>query len=98
MDKKRDMSALSIGEQHRFLVDKINELYPNYFEIKNGLTYSNETVKKVSSRDTHNLAILCSRILNLPGASTANIDLYNLFDQYFRNEEKRNEINRILAK
>lgn len=88
----------SIGEQHRALVKAINELYPNYFEVRKGVIYSEEVNEKLTLNDTVNLAKITSRIFNMTGASVPNINLYKLFESYFLDLDKREQINEIINK
>lgn len=96
MAKHKNISNLDIGDQHRILVDKVNELYPNYFPKRKGMVYSNEVLEKVSLENTKHLAIIASRLLNMTGGSVGDINLYELFGAYFTNPEKRAEINLII--
>jgi hypothetical protein len=88
--------ALPIGDQHRALVESINKVYPNFFEKKRGLVASNELHKKIDLSEVHNLAIICSRVLNMHGASVGDVNLYKLLESYILDENKRRAINEII--
>lgn len=87
---------LTPTEQHKKIVSEINKIYPNYFTKRTKHINSDEVHKKITYSDTCNLAALTSRIFNMHGASVGNIDLYQLFQAYFLDEEKRKEINKII--
>jgi len=91
-----NIENLTPGDQHRKLVDEINKLYPNYFKKRKGHVHSHEVHTEISFTDVNHLAALSSRIFNMSGASIGNIDLYELFQAYFLDEEKRKKINEII--
>lgn len=96
MAKLKDIGNMPLGDQHRALVGEINEMYPNYFPKQHGLVYSNEVEEKISWKDARHLAILTYRLYNFQGATMGEINLYELFDAYFRDAEKRRLINDVI--
>lgn len=83
-------------EQHRMIVEAINKLYPDYFSKRKGLVHSDAVENEITWTDVNRLAVFTSRIFNLTGGSVGNIDLYKLFQSYFLDNEKREQINEIL--
>lgn len=92
----KDIQNLPPGDQHRILVDLINNLFPDYFARRNGFVLSTEIHDQVTSNETRHLAIICSRLLNMQGASVGEINLYELFDSYLLDKDKRALINEVL--
>lgn len=88
---------MDIKDQHKQLIEDIRKTYPDYFVKRKVLLSAGDVHKKVSFTDTHHLAIICSRILNMHGASVGDINFYKLFQNYLLDEEKRKEINRIIG-
>ena len=93
---KNESMELNISETHKLIVDNLNKVYgPKHFK-KRKLISSTTLHEDVSWEEIHRLAIVCSRILNMHGASVGEINLYKLFDAYFLDPEKRREINAVL--
>lgn len=85
---------LSLQEQHEATIAELKKIYPkSNFKVRKNQISSFDLHKKITWAETHSLAILCSRILNMSGASVGDINFYKLLSTYILNEEKRAEIN-----
>lgn len=90
---------LNIQQKHELLIKELRKIFPERptIKVRKSPVSSNEIHKKFDLDEIHTLAIVCSRFMNLHGASVGDINLYKLFENYFLDPEKRIQINLIIG-
>uniref|UniRef100_UPI0040499D83 hypothetical protein n=1 Tax=Fulvivirga sp. TaxID=1931237 RepID=UPI0040499D83 len=90
-------NAKDSQNRHEKLIDFLNQ-----FDLYNGglkkvaKTRHSGKIEDISINEINNAVVVLADVLNLGGGSIGEFDLYELLQKYFRNQEARKEINKIL--